>query len=132
MANKTATFSMTIRYTDEDEVAQLKTDEVACLFTACNRGIVDVPAGTVSTTVFTIPVGSLAKVTGLRISNLTLQGMTLKINGSAALQRIAAGGTVFLADPSWSATPITAVTLTATATETLAASIAYACFGDST
>ncbi len=128
----TATFSMLIRYLDEDAVNQVKVDEVACTYTACNRGIVDIPAGTVSTTVFTIPVGSLAKVTGLRITNRSLQRLTLKINGSNALQGIAAGGTVFLADPSWSATPITAVTLTATATEVAAATIAYASFGDNT
>ncbi len=130
MANQTATFSTRIDFVDEDDVDQYKVDSVAVLYTAFNRGKLDVPAGTVSTTVFTVPVGSLLKVTGVWIKNATLQDMTLKINGSAALQKVAAGGTIFLADPAASATPITAITLTATATETLAASIKYAVFGD--
>ncbi len=116
MSNKTATFSIGIDYVDEDGADQTKTDSVACLYNAVNRGILDVPAGTT--------------VTGVRIRNRTLQDLTLKINGSAALQKVAAGGAIFMADPTFSAAPITAITLTATTTETLSASIGYVLFGD--
>lgn len=131
MANRTATFATTISYVDESGADKTKSASVDVTYQSLMRGELDVPAGTTSTTVFTVPMGSLAAVSGLWLKNGTLQDMTLTVNATAMID-IPAGGQVSVMGADLSGDPITAVTLTATTTETLAAKIQFLAFGDPT
>ncbi len=129
MANKTATFQVSYNYDDEDEEDQTKTVSVSVLYTSSSRGELDVPDAVAGSTVYTIPFGSIAGATGVWIKNSTGQDLTLTAN-TIALQKIKTGGSVVIADPSLSAAPLTAITLTTTGTQSGAGTIRYLLLGD--
>lgn len=131
MANKTLTKKSIYTYTDADGASQNKTTTVSVPYTSMVEGELDVPDQTAGSTAFTIPVGTIAKITGLYIKNNTTQELSLKINGSAALNNVPAGGTVEQASPDdAAASALASASLTTTATVDGAGTIAYKVYGD--
>ncbi len=103
-------------------------------FQASSAGEIDVPDAATSATAFSIPFGSVGtRATLVIISNDTGQLMTVKVNGSAALHDLPDGGWfVHGQDATAGSAPLTAVSLTTTATQSGAGKITYFVFGDPT
>lgn len=139
MANKTAIFKWSLQYTDGDgktqRVPDQGTNNVSVPYQAISEGTIDVPDAEVSATAHAIPFGSInVAATLVVLENKTGQELILKVNGSAALQHLGAGQSLAVfADPTAPGTnPITALSLTTTATQSGAGSIVYRVFGDPT
>lgn len=130
MANKTATFFTRINYVDEDDEDQVMTSTVAVEYNAFLVGELDVPNATAGSTAYSIPFGSVTNATGVWIRNATGQDLTLKINGSAALHLIKTGSDVVLPADGVSGGPLTAVSLTTTATQSGEGQIEFFVAGD--
>ncbi len=100
-------------------------------FVSESVGTIAVPDTTASSTAYSIPFGAIATAaTFLYVLNQTGQDLMLKLNGSANLTRIATGGTCILSMPvAPGATPLTAASLTTTATQSGAGTILYKVLG---
>ena len=108
-----------------------KTLSLSCPFQGQSEGTIDVPAAEVTATAHVIPFGSVAKATLVVIKNRTDQELSLKVNGSLALQNVPVGGIVmFGQEVLGMAADLTAVSLTSTTSETAAGYIDYFVFGD--
>ncbi len=129
MSNKTATFTLGYSYSDEDDATLVKSTTVTVPYTSSIRGEIDVPDLESSSTAHAIPFGSIAGANGVWIKNSTGQDLTLTVN-AVALHKVAAGGSIVIADHTLSSAPITAITLTTTATQSGAGSIRYLLLGD--
>jgi hypothetical protein len=134
MANKTCSAKMVLTYIDDDGNTKTSTTSLTANYQAFGEGTMDVPDTTTSATAFDIPFGSIADgATALEVVNKTGQDMTLKLNGSLALCDLPDGSGILLTAADVPAgTPLTAASLTTTATQAGAGTIAYKVFGDPT
>lgn len=139
MANQTATVQVSASYYDpDDQRAAIGRSTVECPYTAQAHAAIDVPDTTAGATEYDVDFGSIGtEATLVVIRNLTANGVNpgqdliLKINGSAALQRIPAGGFVAFGNPKAAGgSPITAISLTTTATQDGPGKISTHVFGD--
>lgn len=139
MTNKLASFSLSASYSDsDDQQTAISRVNTSVPYTAQAHTEIDIPDTTASSTVYAVSFGSIGtEATGVVIKNETANGdnpgqdLILKINGSAALQHIPPGGCVALFNPKAAGgSPITAVSLTTTATQTGPGRISAHVFGD--
>lgn len=105
---------------------------VAPTYNAVSDGTIDVPDSTAGATAFTIPFGAVGVgATFVWVKNKSGQDMSVKINGSLALFNLPNGGELSISSAALpAATPLTALSLTTTATVTPAGSIDYLVGGD--
>lgn len=130
MSNSIAAVSLQLTYALGGTTIS-KTFALSSPFQAQSEGTIDVPAAEVTSTVHAIPFGSIAKATLAIIKNRTDQELSLKVNGSAALQNIPIGAVVmFGAEALGIATDLTAISVTSTTSEVAAGYIDYFVFGD--
>jgi len=130
MSNQIAAVSLQLTYALGGTTIA-KTFSLSSPFQAQSEGTLDVPEAETSSTAHAIPFGSIAKATLAIIKNRTDQELTLKVNGSLALQNIPIGGVVmFGAEALGIAADLTAISLTSTTSETAAGYIDYFVFGD--
>lgn len=136
MSNKTATLKLSVAYTDpEGNSATLGPMSVVCPYQAQSHGAIDVPDTEASSTVHTVPFGSIGTAAScVVVENKTGQELAVKINGAAtASHRIAAGAAMAFGEAvAPGTTPITSLSLTTTAIQAGAGTIAYHIFGDPT
>ena len=135
MANKTATIRVTQTYIGpSNETVNPPSLATAAPYMAQSVGTIDVPDQEAGSTAHSIPVGSIGtEVTAFVIKNRTGQDLTLKINGSLALNTLPDGTVLAYAQPAGGATTkITALSLTTTGTQDGAGTIEYRLFGDPT
>ena len=109
-------------------------DQVAPPYRALSDGIIDVPDTTASATAYSIPFGGIGTgATLLHVKNKTGQDMIVKINGSLALFNLPTNGEVTISAAALPAsTPLTALSLTTTATQSGDGTIEYLVAGDPT
>lgn len=133
MANSLATCKVTLGYSGPGGT-QSVTKTVSAPFQALSEGVIDVPDGTLGAVAFDVPFGSVGtEATGLLIINNSGQDLSLKLNGSAALQHVPSGGMLLIANPvEASSVPLTAASLTTTAAQTGAGSVTFVVLGDPT
>lgn len=134
MANSNASVTLVLSYPNPGGGAALsRSFQLSCPFQGDSMGTIDVPDATAGSTAFSISFGSIAKATLVIVKNRTGQDMTLKINGSAALQNLPANEVVMFAAPALGASAdLTAVSLTTTGSQSGAGYIDYFVFGDPT
>lgn len=139
MANKTAILKYALQYeTAEGQSALVPpngTARVQCPYQAQSVGSLDVPDTTTSATSYSIPFGSIGVAATLVVlENKTGQELAVKINGaSSASHRMKDGGVLILGEAAApGTTPITAVSVATTATQSGAGFVAYYVFGDPT
>lgn len=134
MSNSIAALTVTMSYPAPGGggAAQSKTFQKSCPFQGESIGIIDVPALEAMTTTHAIPFGSIAKATLVVIQNRTGQDLSLKINGSLALQDVPDGGVaVFGHEALGTAADLTDVSLITTAAQGATPGyIDYFVFGD--
>lgn len=132
MANSTGSVKITLSFPGPGGATIAAALSVLPSFQASSFGQVDVPDTTPSSTAFSIPFGSIAVGASLvLIQNKTGQEMSLKLNGSAALQNIPDQGVVLLPVAALpAASKLTAVSLTTTATQSGAGTIDFYVLGD--
>lgn len=130
MSNQIASVALALSYSLAGTPIS-KSFAIAATFQAQNEGSIDVPAAEAGSTSHVIPFGSVAKATLVIVQNRTDQELTLKVNGSLALQNVPIGGIVmFGAAALGMAADLTAVTMVSTTSETAAGYIDYFVFGD--
>ncbi len=141
MTNKLATVQVSASYSDPDnQRAAIARVVVDAPYQAQIHQAVDVPDTTAGATEYDLSFGTITEeATMFVVRNLTANGedpgqdLILKINASAALQRIPPGGFVAVGNPVVAgATPITAVSVTTTATQNGPGKISWHVFGDPT
>jgi hypothetical protein len=136
MANLSATLKLILTYTGPGgESVSVPTEVVACPYQSQIAGTIDVADATAAATSLSIPFGSIAVPTLILIGNDTGQELDVKINGAAAASHSipADGSMVVLAAATAPAeTPVTALALITSATQTGAGLISYRIFGDPT
>ncbi len=141
MTNKIATVSVSASYLDPDaQRASLARILVDCPFQAQAHNEIPVPDTQASATVYSVDFGAVvADATFVVVHNLTANGLNagqdliLGINGTGPLYRIPPGGFLALGTPGApGAVPLTAMTLTTTATQAGLGKIATHVFGDPT
>lgn len=139
MANQLASVQVSASYYDpDDQRAAIARTLVEAPYTAQAHTSIDIPDTTAGATVYEVSFGSIGtEATLVVIRNLTANGVNpgqdliLKINDSAALQRIPPGGFVAFGNPAAAGgSPITAISLTTTATQDGAGRISAHVFGD--
>ncbi len=128
MANKTASFAITLTYKDESDGNQRRLNTIEADFTSFVTGALDVPDETVEATVFTVPFGSVELATAVWVKNSSTQALLLKLNGEGD-KNLGVGEEFVIVDPSGSSTP-TAITLTTTVAVEGDGTIEYRVFGD--
>lgn len=130
MSNQIAAVSLQLSYSLGGTPIS-KSFAISSAFQGQSEGSIDVPGAETGSTVHAIPFGSVAKATLVIIQNRTDQELTLKVNGSLALQNIPVGAVVMFAAAALGlAADLTAVSLTTTTSETAAGFIDYFVFGD--
>jgi len=137
MSNKTASVRITCSYTGtENESASLPAKIVGCLYQAQTHGTVDVPDLATTDTEYDIPFGAVAEATLVLVENTTGQDLWLKWNSAnieSHKQFLKSGGCALIAMPDLPGQyPTTAVSVTTTATQSGAGTVAYHIFGDPT
>ena len=139
MSNKTAAAKITIAYTGpSEETTSIPQLTISAPYQAQSHGTLDVPDAEASATAHAIPFGSIgADCTCALLVNRTKNGanpgqdLILKVNGSAALQRIPPGGSILIANPvAAGGSPVTALSLTTTDIQAGPGEIEYHLFGD--
>lgn len=139
MANKTASVSVSASYTDPDDArAAIARVNLDCPYAAQSHNAVDVVDQDAADTPYEVDFGAIGtEATLVVVRNLTANGtdpgqdMIVKINGSAALYRMPAGGFIAIGHPAAAgATPVASMTLTSTATQNGPGKISTHVFGD--
>lgn len=134
MSNKIATMKVSLSYTDEEgNPATLGPIACACPYQGQIHGALDVPDAEASATVHAVPFGSIGTAATLAIiENKTGQELAVKLNGAAtASHHIAAGGVMAFGEAvAPGTTPLTSISLTTTAPQVGAGTIAFHLFGD--
>jgi len=125
MANSTASVKVNITAGSRSVAVT-----IAPTYNGLADGVIDVPDTTVSTTAYSIPFGSIASATAVWVQNKTGQPMSLKLNGSAALNNLPDGAGLLIAAAALATGPLTAVSLTTTATQSGAGTIEFLVLGD--
>jgi hypothetical protein len=117
-----------------DPAAQTKPHPLSVVapYTQSSKGVVAVANGTVTSTAKSIPFGSIAtEATAFVLRNRTSQELEVTLNGVDTMWTIAKGAVLAFAQPSsGDGVPITAITLTTTATQSGTGEIDYWVFGD--
>jgi hypothetical protein len=135
MANKTASFSASLSWTDGFGKAQTLNPpvSVACKYNGLSEGTWDLAAATMGGATLTLPLGSIAVPTGFIVQNNSDADVQVKINTSGA-HTLSPGACLAEFGPQVAAgtTPITEIKLTTETATTLAGSVAYVIFGDPT
>src|SRR5262245_14443148 len=116
--NSSITGNHTYKTTGDVTVSEAVILTVA--YTEVVTGIVGVPDGTAADTEFELPVGSIAKITGLRITNKLATDIHVRYNGASEdAHSVAAGGEVIISNPQVcvDGDDITAVSIVTTAAQ---------------
>lgn len=133
MANKLATITYTLEYTDSDSHARSVSNSTSCPYQSQNEGNVDVADTTASSTSFSVPFGAVANAFCVVVTNLTGQPLNVIINGSETPSYKIPDQGVYVAqaetDPEADLT-VTSVDLVTTTTQSGLGLIKYKVLGD--
>lgn len=134
MADSNAVFGVSLSFTGAGGTAQsAPAQSVTCPYQALSQGTLDIADATASATEIPVPLGSIGTaVTGLMIKNVSGQELQLEFEGGTEKPfSIPTGGLLLLAFPSEPGdTPITAVTVTTTDTQSGDGKVYFWAFGD--
>lgn len=132
MANSNASLTVDLSFPLGSENPALEF-KATCPFAASNTGYIDVPDAATSATVYDVPFGAVASPTLVLIYNQTGQSMGIRLNAAVAneYQLPTNGIAVPIGAPALpGGTPLTALSVVTTATQTGAGRVFYAVFGD--
>lgn len=128
-----ATFTGQFVYTTTGNTTVTTVASDATSYTASATGFIDVPDTTAADTEYVVPVGSIAKVTGIRIVNNLAQDIGLRFNGAITNAFVIGGlGAVTIMSPAANlvGTDITAVSIVTSDVQAGAGQVEYNIFGD--
>lgn len=132
MSNSNASLTVDLSFPLGSENPALEF-KVTCPFAASNSGYIDVPDTTTSATVYSVPFGTVASPTLVLLYNQTGQDMGVRLNAAMSNEyRLPTGGVALpIGCPAVAGgTPLTAVSVVTTGTQTGAGRVFYAVFGD--
>lgn len=141
MSNKTASFSLSASYTDQDGArTSIARTNIDCPYQEQAHTEIGIPDTTAGATEYPVDFGSVGvEATLVVVRNLTANGenpgqdLILKVNGSAALQRVPPAGVVAFANPARAGgSPLLSMSVTTTATQAGLGKVSCHVFGDPT